>query len=164
MMGNIIIPLIEIEEIKKARMPDNTALFLLWVDDKMQEVNNKWGSLTSIKKNSVMIPLLSTEELKDWLNTHETLLNDKTAEFVMVTNMVRVEKGVRNQQAGVEAIKEFKRFRPEGHILVYIGWVEGSIQKLKKHNLISPNNNNKIEVTNDANELQKFLKVHGGLS
>ena len=35
MMGNITIPLIEIEEIKKARMPDNTALFLLWVDDKM---------------------------------------------------------------------------------------------------------------------------------
>jgi len=111
-----------------------------------------------------MIPLLSTEELKDWLHTHKTLLNDKTAEFVIVTNMSRMEKGVKNEEAGVEAIKEFKRFRPEGHILVYIGWVEGSIQKLKKHNLISPNNNNKIEVTNDANELQKFLKVHGGLS
>jgi len=97
MIGNISIPLIEIEEIKKAPLPDSPTWFLLWIDDKTIVAHDTWESLTNIKKNSVMIPLLSTEELKDWLNTHETLLNDKTAEFVMVTNMVRVEKGVRNQ-------------------------------------------------------------------
>ena len=105
MINNISIPLFEIEEIEKAPMPDSTALFLLWVDDKTKEVKETWGSLTSIKKNSVMVQLLSTEELKNWLNNNKTLLKDKTAEFVMVTNMTRVEKGVKNEEAGVEAIK-----------------------------------------------------------
>jgi hypothetical protein len=86
-------------------MPDSTALFLLWVDDKTKEVNDMWGSLTSIKKNSIMVPLLSTEELSNWLNDQKALLLDKTAEFVMVTNMTRMEKGVKNEEAGVYAIK-----------------------------------------------------------
>lgn len=29
---------------------------------------------------------------------------------------------------------------PEGNIFVYIGWVEGTVQKLKKHNLLNVNN------------------------
>jgi hypothetical protein len=105
MMGGITIPLIEIEEIEKAPMPDSTALFLLWVDDKTKEVNQTWTSFTNIKKSSVMVPLLTTEELKNWLNKNKDLLSDKTAEFVMVTNMTRIEKGVKNEEAGVEAIK-----------------------------------------------------------
>jgi len=161
MKGKITIPLIEFEEIEKDPMPNSKTMFLLWIDDKTTEAHATWESLKNIKKNSVMIPLLSTEELKDWLNTHKTLLNDKAAEFVMVTNMTRVEKGVKNEEAGAEAIKEFRKFIPVGHILVYIGWVEGTLQKLKKHQISI---NNTIKVSNSSDELKKFLKVYGGLS
>jgi hypothetical protein len=71
-------------------MPESTAVFVLWVDDKTKEINQTWSALTKIKKNSVMVPLLSTEELRDWLISHKGLLDDVTADFVVITNMTRV--------------------------------------------------------------------------
>jgi len=62
-----MLTLYEVEEIKRPAMPDDNALFLLWVDDKTPEGLKMWNSLTNIKKTSVMVPLLSTEELKNWL-------------------------------------------------------------------------------------------------
>jgi len=37
-----------------------------------------------------MVPLLSTEELKNWLIKNKTLLEDVTADFVVITNMTRM--------------------------------------------------------------------------
>ena len=98
-----------------------------------------------------MIPLTSTYELQNWLGETEKTLVDNTTKFIMVTNMTRVEEGVENEEAGVEAIKEFKKFASEGQVFVYIHSVEKAIQKLKKHKLI--NSNNKIEVSNKIGDL-----------
>jgi hypothetical protein len=51
-------------------MPDENVLYLLWVDDKTKEGLEIWNSLSHIKKTSVMIPLLSTEELQNWLQNN----------------------------------------------------------------------------------------------
>lgn len=52
----------------------------------------------------------------------------------MITNMTRVEKGVKVDKAGVFAIDVFKKYKPNNYIFVYIGWVEGTLAKLKEHN------------------------------
>lgn len=49
----------------------------------------------------------------------------------MITNMTRVEKGVKIEKAGVQSIQAFRNYKPEGHIFVYIGWLEGTLAKLK---------------------------------
>jgi hypothetical protein len=59
-------------------MPDSKALYLLWVDDKTKEGLMMWNSLKDIKDTSVMVPLLTTDELDIWLKKNQTLLQDKT--------------------------------------------------------------------------------------
>jgi hypothetical protein len=49
----------------------------------------------------------------------------------MITNMARIEKGVKIEKAGVHSIEAFRQYKPESHICVYIGWVEGTLAKLK---------------------------------
>lgn len=53
----------------------------------------------------------------------------------MITNMTRVEEGVKNDFAGIEAIKTFKQHKPKGYIFVYIGWLEGTRKKLAQNNI-----------------------------
>jgi hypothetical protein len=55
-------------------------------------------------------------------------------EIVMITNMKRVEKGVKVDKAGIYAIDVFRKYKPNSYIFVYIGWVEGTLAKLKEHN------------------------------
>jgi hypothetical protein len=52
---------------------------------------------------------------------------------------------VKTEEAGIEAIKLYREVKPQGHVFVYIGWVEGTLNKLKKHNL---NPNEKLKVSN----------------
>lgn len=78
-----------------------------------------------------MIQLLSTEQLQNWLKENKQIVDDAAVEMVMITNMTRVEKGAKVEKAGVHAIDTFKKYKPDNFIFVYIGWVEGTIAKLK---------------------------------
>jgi hypothetical protein len=90
-----------------------------------------WESLVELQKTTVMIQLLSTEELKKWLLENIDTMNDPSVELVMITNMTRNEKGVKVEKAGIHSIQAFRQYKPESHVFVYIGWVEGTLTKLK---------------------------------
>jgi Ran GTPase-activating protein (RanGAP) involved in mRNA processing and transport len=51
-----------------------------------------------------MIQLLSTEELKKWLANNKKVVDDPSVETVMITNMTRVENGLKVEKAGVHAL------------------------------------------------------------
>ncbi len=88
-------------------MPDCKSLFILWVDDKTMEGKKMWESLVELQKTTVMIQLLSTEELAKWLSQNKQTLDDPSVEVVMITNMTRMEKGVKVDKAGIHSIQDF---------------------------------------------------------
>lgn len=116
-------------------MPDYKSLFILWVDDKTIEGKQMWEKLVEIQNTTVMIQLLSTEELQKWLSQNKEIINDPSVELVLITNMTRVEKGVKVEKAGVYSIQAFRQYKPESHIFVYIGWVEGTLTKLQQNQI-----------------------------
>lgn len=89
-------------------MPDCKSLFILWVDDKTMEGKKMWESLVELQKTTVMIQLLSTEELAKWLSQNKQTLDDPSVEVVMITNMTRMEKGVKVDKAGIHSIQAFR--------------------------------------------------------
>ena len=58
------------EEIPRPSMPNATNIFLLWVDDKTIEAKCIWETINNFSETIVMNQLLSTQELRDWLQTH----------------------------------------------------------------------------------------------
>lgn len=89
---------------EKTEPPEFKSLFILWVDDKTKEGRSMWESLKQLQKTTVMIQLLSTEELKKWLANNKKVVDDPSVETVMITNMTRVENGLKEEKAGVHAL------------------------------------------------------------
>ena len=89
---------------EKTEPPEFKSLFILWVDDKTKEGRSMWESLKQLQKTTVMIQLLSTEELKKWLANNKKVVDDPSVETVMITNMTRVENGHKVEKAGVHAL------------------------------------------------------------
>lgn len=58
----------------------------------------------------------------------------------------------------MEAIKLFRECLPEGIVFVYIGWLEGTLDKLKNYNFIP---NDKLIVSNQLKDMVDFLKQQG---
>lgn len=78
------------QELPRPQMPENKAVILLWVDDKTIEGKQIWDTINDIKRTTVMKQLLSTQQLRDWFQANEYLVNDESTKIVMVTNMTRV--------------------------------------------------------------------------
>lgn len=89
---------------EKTEPPEFKSLFILWVDDKTKEGRSMWENLKQLQKTTVMIQLLSTEELKKWLANNKKVVDDPSVETVMITNMTRVENGLKEEKAGVHAL------------------------------------------------------------
>lgn len=71
-----------------------------------------WEKLVEIQKTTIMVQLLSTQQLKKWLSENKNIINDPLVETVMITNMTRIEKGVKVEKAGVYAVQAFRQFKP----------------------------------------------------
>jgi hypothetical protein len=128
---------------------------LLWVDDKTLEGRKMWNSLKEIHKTAIMIQLMSTEELADWLKSSAKIVADLSIDMVMITNMTRVEKGAKKEEAGVEAIKAYRQFRQNGLAYVYVGWLDNALSRLQQHALPpSPT----LQVSTSPHHLRTFLR------
>lgn len=74
--------------------------------------------------------------------------------------MTRVEKGKKEDKAGVYAIDAFYKYKPEGTVFVYIGWVEGTLKKLEDHKTkYIPNE--QLIVSSQYKDMVDFLKKKG---
>lgn len=51
------------------------------------------------------ISLLSTQELVNWMKKNQFLFEDKSVNFIFVTNMSRNENGKFNELAGIEGLR-----------------------------------------------------------
>lgn len=125
------------------------------MDDKTIEGRKMWESLKEIHKTAVMIQLMNTEELVAWLESSAKILADPSIELVMITNMTRVEKGVKREDAGVEAVKAYRRLSPDGLSYVYVGWLENALKRLQQHGLHPTPT---LQVSTSATHLRNFLK------
>ena len=78
----------------------------MWVDDKPAEGTKIFNSISITKVSAMLVQLLSTQELKQWLKTKgQYLLKDSTAKVIFITNMSRKEGDEFNPIAGIEGLK-----------------------------------------------------------
>ena len=96
-------------------MEESIVNFVLWVDDKTIEGKAIWNKFQKIKKSTVMIQILSTKELQNWLTNHKNLLQSPETRISMISNMTRIEDGIKNEFAGIDAINVIRENLPKEH-------------------------------------------------
>ena len=77
------------DEVRKKELTVAKTMMVLWVDDNPKQIQQIWDDLEVTGKSAVMIPFVSTEELVNWLTKSAKILEDPTAEFILITNMTR---------------------------------------------------------------------------
>ena len=106
---------IKLKEIKHEKLEENIINFVLWVDDKTIEGKAIWNKFEHIKKSTLMMQILSTEELGKWLVNHRSVLENPSTQISMISNMTRFENEAKNEYAGVDAIKVLRKNLPKGY-------------------------------------------------
>ncbi len=72
-------------------MPEVYANFVLWIDDKPKEGRKIFDMIEITNQTTILIQLLSTQDLANWLQKYKSLLEDPTAKIIFITNMTRKE-------------------------------------------------------------------------
>ena len=135
-------------------------MMVLWVDDNPNESKKIWDELEVTHNSGVMIPFVSTKELEQWLKTKKAVLDDPTAQVMLITNMTRYdeEEDEKDEYAGVKAIQAFHKYKADGPVFVYNWWIEGTLKKLSKHDL---NPSRRLRVSDKPKEVKEFMRKFG---
>ena len=104
-----------------------------------------------------MVQLLSTQELENWLVRHKKTLMDPLVNISMITNMTRMEGEVKNEYAGVDAVKVMRKHLPPSkheNIFLYVGNRKMAIEKLDKNGIEECET---IKISSAPSRLREFL-------
>lgn len=107
-------------------MPTPTSFnnkLIIWVDDMPQ--NNLKIIRGIIQPNIEVLQLTSTLMARKWTAEFGWLLNWMNVKFKVVSDMVRIENGVCNYEAGIDLLEHF--YNLQGYstpILIYCGNAE----------------------------------------
>jgi hypothetical protein len=116
-------------------MPEVYANFVLWIDNKPEEGRKIFDMIEITNQTTILIQLLSTQDLVNWLNNHKELLVDPTVRIIFITNMTRLEgpkKDIPNGIAGIESAILLRKASPHKIIPIffYIGNVNLAYEKI----------------------------------
>jgi hypothetical protein len=121
-----------LREIQTPReLPLIQANFLLWIDDNPEEGKQIYDKIEIPKETTILIQLLSTDELKKWLKKNEKLFKDKSANFIIISDMTRKEGEKYNEIAGIEGLREIRKYDENIPIFFYIWNMDKAIEKCK---------------------------------
>lgn len=90
------------------KMPAIKDNFVVWIDDKPKEGKLIFDKFDLVMDSTILIQLLSTEELRKWLEKNKGLFTDPTANLIFITNMTRKEGNALNGLAGIEGLREIR--------------------------------------------------------
>ncbi len=79
--------------------------FILWVDD-IPKNNSKYVAEIASEETEV-VQLTSTQMAMKWTSEFGWLLNWMDVKFKVISDMVRVEAGVNNYEAGIDLLEHF---------------------------------------------------------
>ena len=129
------------------------ANFLLWIDDNPKEGKQIYDKIKIPKETTILIQLLSTDELKKWLQKNEKLFKDKSANFIIISDMTRKEGEKYNEIAGIEGLREIRKYDENIPIFFYIG----DKAKTQKKCVSNEVDMTKITIGNQVMEIFDFI-------
>jgi len=112
------------------KLPEIRANFVVWVDQNPQEGFNIFNQIKTPTQTTILVQLLSTAELAEWLQKYKNLFTDPTATLIFITNMSRKEGNAWNDIAGIEGLREIRKYSQDTPVFFYIGDVGKANKKM----------------------------------
>lgn len=84
--------LYHLKQIESSRtLPEIKANFVVWIDDDPTEGQLIYQKIKLPLETTILVQLLSTQELIDWLKKNANLFHDPTANLIFISDMTRKE-------------------------------------------------------------------------
>ncbi|CAD8201346.1 unnamed protein product [Paramecium pentaurelia] len=129
---------------------------LLWVDDNPE---NNYGYAEEIERQNNKISIIfctSTKDAIQIIQKYKWLIYLAQSQFRVVSDMVRIEEGKTNYNAGIDLLCHlYQQMKYKNHTLIFCGDQQRAQGECKKRNL-----QGNFEVTNNVQVLKKFLQFN----
>jgi ubiquitin C len=127
---------------------------IFWVDDNPQNNVDMITKIESTGGSCVMCT--STKDALLLLRSYRWLMHLEEGNFRIVTDMVRLEDGKMNYNAGIDLIKEIrKKYHYSHKIMIYCG----DVQKARENCISAVQSLEGIFITNSTSELSNFIEI-----